>query len=230
MAACNNITLSNTVFLAVNAVLILLASSLSSIMLVNAAYNDVEVTRETWPEVTTGKMVLVKFFTPYCEHCEKFAPIWKQMETKYKNNEKIAIIEVNCDTRKGELLCDDHDIIGTPDVHWGDTAVTYPYRGETNFDSLVEFVETNMTKPICSVMSVDACPEEDRADMVAIDKMTTEYFEKLFAFGIDKPEDIVAQVMVKNAIKNPFKDDLDDFDPDVEADDDPLGMSVEPEL
>ena len=79
-------------------------------------------------------------------------------------------------------------------------------------------------------MSVDACPEEDRADMVAIDKMTTEYFEKLFAFGIDKPEDIVAQVMVKNAIKNPFKDDLDDFDPDVEADDDPLGMSVEPEL
>ena len=119
---------------------------------------------------------------------------------------------------------------GTPDVHWGDTTVMYPYRGETNFDSLVEFVETNMTKPICSVMSVDACPEEDRADMVAIDKMTTEYFEKLFAFGIDKPEDIVAQVMVKNAIKNPFKDDLDDFDPDEETDDDPLGMSVEPEL
>ena len=96
---------------------------------------------------------------------------------------------------------------------WGDSAFTQTYDGERDFESLSAFVEENLTKPYCSVMTIDACPENQQTDMAAIDELTKEYFAKLFAFNnnIEHPEDIAYQSMMKNGIRNPFIENLDDW-------------------
>lgn len=220
---------TSTTFLR-NAVLVattiaLASTSTTFVKNVNAAYDDPEITRDNWLEVTKGKIIFLKFFAPWCDHCKQIAPIWKKLEKKYKNHDKIAILEVDCMQKKGDLLCEDFGVEGFPELVWGDSAYTQKYKGKKDFESMSAFIEENLTKPYCSVMTIDACPENEQSDMAAIDELTKEYFAKLFAFknnnnkNIERPEDIANQSMMKNGIRNPFIENLDDWsDDDDDAD------------
>ena len=87
-------------------------------------------------------------------------------------------------------------------------------------------------------MTPEACPrEETRKQLIAIDKLTKEYFDKLIVLGrgIEKGEgedkyefewpDIANQAMLKNGIRNPWKTNYDNV-----VTDDDGGMMSHSEL
>lgn len=41
-----------------------------------------------------GKVILLEFMEPWCPHCQRMAPIMKDMYTKYQNNPNVVFISV----------------------------------------------------------------------------------------------------------------------------------------
>lgn len=192
---------------------------------------DVAVTRDSWSELTLGKKVLAKFHYPWCEHCNALKPIWKKLNKKYKDDDTIAILDINCDSKKGEYLCSDFAIDGVPEIHWGDSSVLIHFNEKYNMENIVKLIETNMTEPFCSVLSVEGCPEADRADVTAIAKLTTDYLEKVAAFGVEDPERFAKQTVLKYNIQNPFWDDVSGIQAnygDQQDDDDQMSAAEDP--
>lgn len=50
----------------------------------------------------SGRPHFVKFYAPWCPHCQNLAPIWEQMAKELKG--QIDVAEVNCDVHKGKSM------------------------------------------------------------------------------------------------------------------------------
>jgi thioredoxin domain-containing protein 5 len=80
----------------------------------------------------------IKFFAPWCGHCKKLAPIWKQLARHMKN--KLTIAEVNCDDNAS--LCKSQSIEGYPTLIFFDSnGVKSEYNGGRKLDQLKAFSE-----------------------------------------------------------------------------------------
>lgn len=80
----------------------------------------------------------VKFFAPWCGHCKKLAPTWKQLARHMQN--KVTIGEVNCDEHNA--LCKAHNIQGYPTLVWfGQESERHEYNGGRKLEQLRAFVE-----------------------------------------------------------------------------------------
>ncbi|KAJ7171825.1 protein disulfide isomerase [Mycena crocata] len=82
--------------------------------------------------------LFVKFYAPWCGHCKKLAPIWKQLAKIMQG--KVNIAEVNCEDH--EKFCKSQDVGGYP------TLVYYPpggakseYTSGRKLEQLKSFVE-----------------------------------------------------------------------------------------
>ena len=185
---------------------------------VYAAIEDPELHLHNWPEAAGGekKRILIKYFEPYCPYSIAFQEkVWSKLEKKYKDDPDIKLVEVNCGSKWGLQACIEHDTEHTPELHYGDVSHTEKYDGSGNYEDLVEFIETKLRKPMCTLVTPEGCPEEERKGMAEIEKLTLEYFEKLNAFSkankgeIENPQRFAAQAILKFGGKNPFKNDYD---------------------
>jgi len=83
----------------------------------------------------------VKFFAPWCGHCKKLAPTWKQLARHMQN--KLTVAEVNCDDYSS--LCQSQGIQGYPTLVWFGRGAEGPGRSEYNggrkLDQLKSFAE-----------------------------------------------------------------------------------------
>lgn len=80
----------------------------------------------------------IKFFAPWCGHCKKLAPVWKQLARHMKN--KITIAEVNCDDHAS--LCKSQSIEGYPTLIFFDSnGIKSEYNGGRKLDQLKAFTE-----------------------------------------------------------------------------------------
>jgi thioredoxin domain-containing protein 5 len=61
----------------------------------------------------------IKFYAPWCGHCKKLAPIWKQLAKIMQG--KVTIAEMDCDAH--EKFCKSQDVGGFP------TLMYYPPGG-----------------------------------------------------------------------------------------------------
>jgi protein disulfide-isomerase-like protein len=88
--------------------------------------------------------VFVKFFAPWCGHCKKLAPIWKDLARTMQH--KLNIAEINCDDHKA--LCSREGVSGFPMIYF------YPpgglekteYTGSRKFEAMKAWAE-RATKP-----------------------------------------------------------------------------------
>lgn len=133
----------------------------------------VEVTDADWERETSGKVVLVKFYTTDCSHCKTLQPHWEQLTTHWQSEgrfrDETKLVEVNCDKGAGAgRLCSEHGKAGFPTIKWGNPNdlddVTIARRG---FEELKQFTEENL-KPLCGVNKADACDEKQAAMLARI--------------------------------------------------------------
>jgi thiol-disulfide isomerase/thioredoxin len=63
---------------------------------------------ETQPEDTTTERkyggVLVKYYAPWCGHCKKMAPAFKQLARKYQHIEDVVIAKLDATNPENKSL------------------------------------------------------------------------------------------------------------------------------
>ncbi|PWN98996.1 thioredoxin-like protein [Tilletiopsis washingtonensis] len=93
------------------------------------------------PSLSHG-MWLVEFFSPYCPHCQQFAPIWQdvlEMQEHLATDSDFHMSRVNC-IEQGDL-CEAQKVLGYPALRlYADGQMVEQYSGKRTYDDVTAFV------------------------------------------------------------------------------------------
>lgn len=104
--------------------------------------NLVTMTQEPW---------FIKFYAPWCHHCQAMAPNWQQMAKEMKG--RLNVGEVNCDAES--RLCKDVRLKGYPTILFFKGGERVEYDGLRGFGDLLHYAEKALD--ICEgIKDVDA--------------------------------------------------------------------------
>lgn len=113
-------------------------------------------------------------------------PDWDSLMTEYEGNAKILVADVDC-TAAGKPLCDGNGVKGFPTIKHGDPANLVDYKGGRDLPALKKFVAE--LKPLCSPANMDLCDDEQKAEIVVVQAMSTEALDAAIAAADKKAKD-----------------------------------------
>lgn len=104
-----------------------------------AATGATELTEENFKEEIMKNDHFVKFFAPWCGHCQKLAPTWDTLATSV-SQETATIAKVDCTQHR--TLCNEFEVKGYPTLLWiKDGKSVEKYQGSRTLEDLKSFVE-----------------------------------------------------------------------------------------
>jgi protein disulfide-isomerase len=108
----------------------------------NAAGKSQDLTAESFQrQVTmTHDPWFIKFYAPWCPHCQHMAPNWEGMARKMEG--KVNIGEVNCDIEK--RLCRDVKVKGYPTILFFRGGERIEYDGLRGLGDLIHYAQKTM--------------------------------------------------------------------------------------
>lgn len=172
----------------------------ASIENIRSSEKAVALNSDNFDEVTKGKIIFIKFYSPSCPHCKSMAGAWNELANYYQEahedttnkNNNVLIGSIDCtDSPMGKELCGRFEIVGLPTLLYGDASFggiyLEEYSGDKSFDDLKSFAIENLV-PTCNPGNLDACPPESRQDMEKYIAMTYQQLQDEI-LGLEKKQD-----------------------------------------
>ncbi|KAL8657681.1 MAG: hypothetical protein Q9226_001673 [Calogaya cf. arnoldii] len=105
----------------------------------NPAGASIALSQESFQKLVTNTQDpwFVKFYAPWCHHCQALAPSWHQMAKELQG--KLNIGEVNCDVET--RLCKDVRVKGYPTIHFFRGGERVEYEGLRGLGDLVSYAK-----------------------------------------------------------------------------------------
>ncbi|ORZ33493.1 thioredoxin-like protein [Catenaria anguillulae PL171] len=133
-----------SMFLALLATVLLLGVSTADANKGTAKTSPVlELTSGNFTSAVAHGTSMVMFYSPWCPHCRRSGPAFRNFARKTKNLQKewdFKIFQLNCEAF--ESTCDTHQIEGYPTfLVFQNGNVLFEYDGELDSDSLTEFAK-----------------------------------------------------------------------------------------
>ncbi|XP_056632365.1 thioredoxin domain-containing protein 5 homolog [Diorhabda carinulata] len=99
----------------------------------------IELTEDTFNKhVETGKH-FIKFYAPWCGHCQKLAPTWEQLAKSLEFEKDITIGKVDCTQYRS--ICNNFEVKGYPTLLWIENGAKIDkYQGERSHHELKQYV------------------------------------------------------------------------------------------
>merc|ERR1719322_2103567 len=108
----------------------------------------------------------VKFYAPWCGHCKRLEPTWKELAKNFISNSRIAVARVDC--TKNKKACQEHFVRGYPTLLlFKKNEKLEDYSGSRDLKSLTNFINKNLNEE-----EVDDGDDDDDVDV--------EYIEGLY--------------------------------------------------
>lgn len=104
----------------------------------NAEGQVLPLDSDTFQTTLAKGPAFVKFFAPWCGHCKKLAPTWKQLARHMQD--KVTVAEVNCDDHSS--LCKAQGIQGYPTLVWYAAGDVPGGKSEYNGGRKLEILKT----------------------------------------------------------------------------------------
>ncbi|KAF2636916.1 thioredoxin-like protein [Massarina eburnea CBS 473.64] len=100
---------------------------------------SLSLTPETFQDMVTNtnEPWFIKFYAPWCHHCQAMAPNWLQMAREMKG--KLNIGEVNCEAEKH--LCKDAGVKGYPSLLFFRGGERIEYHGMRGLGDLIDYAK-----------------------------------------------------------------------------------------
>ena len=61
-------------------------------------------------EIKQPGYTFVKFFAPWCGHCQKLAPKWDLLATQYSVRKDVSIAKIDCTKEETKPICKDAEV------------------------------------------------------------------------------------------------------------------------
>lgn len=105
----------------------------------NPQGTSIPLTAESFQRLvtTTQDPWFIKFYAPWCSHCQALAPNWRQMSKDMQGILNIG--EVNCETES--RLCKDARVKGYPTIHFFRGGERVEYEGLRGLGDLVNYAK-----------------------------------------------------------------------------------------
>lgn len=108
------------------------------------------VVGKNFEEVVLSKEhdVMLEVYAPWCGHCKKLDPIYKEFAEKIASNTHVVIAKM--DGTANESPVEGFDWSGFPTIFWVKAGATTPerYNGARTLEGLMEFVKKNASKEV----------------------------------------------------------------------------------
>lgn len=87
-----------------------------------------ELTEDTFDKHVSTGYHFVKFYAPWCDHCQKLAPTWEELANSLRNDNYVSISKVDCTQHRN--VCGQFNIKGYPTLLWIEDGkkVKFKYR------------------------------------------------------------------------------------------------------
>jgi len=84
----------------------------------------------------------IKFYAPWCGHCQKLAPTWDELAKKFESEEKVKVAKLDC--TQAQSVCQENEVRGYPTLaYFRNGRKIETYKGARNIADLTDFVNTN---------------------------------------------------------------------------------------
>lgn len=88
-----------------------------------------------------NKDTFVKFYAPWCGHCQKLAPIWDDLAAEFENDDSVTVAKLDCTV--SSALCQEHGVKGYPTLaYFRNGKKAEDYRGARTLKELTDFVKS----------------------------------------------------------------------------------------
>ncbi|KAJ2863752.1 hypothetical protein FB639_005257, partial [Coemansia asiatica] len=122
----------------------------------------VALTRQNFAERTATGPWFIKFYAPWCGHCQHLAPIWIKLAEATKG--KVNIGEVNCD--EDNILCTKHNVQGYPSLKLLWEGETVEFKSSRDLDTMTGFIDNILAQPNTILSISDLHLEQKKNDVV----------------------------------------------------------------
>ncbi|PGH27044.1 protein disulfide-isomerase domain [Polytolypa hystricis UAMH7299] len=120
----------------------------------NPQGTSVPLTAESFQKLVTATRDpwFIKFYAPWCTHCQSLAPTWRQMAKEMKGSLNVG--EVNCETER--RLCKDAHVNSYPTMHFFRGGERVEYEGHRGLGDLINYAKKAVDVVGNGVQYVDA--------------------------------------------------------------------------
>ncbi|KAG0166551.1 hypothetical protein DFQ28_007134 [Apophysomyces sp. BC1034] len=163
---------------------------------------SVEMTRNSLHAIDADQPWFIKFYAPWCGHCQRLEPVWKDLAQTLKDN--VGVGEVNCETNRA--LCMEYNVSGLPSLKFMAHGSAFEYSGDRSFDHLLGYVQ-NMTRPPLRKVTYDSLQQltsesevslvhvygEDPASLDVLEQVAPQFMDRIPFLATNDPE-AIAQI------------------------------------
>lgn len=145
--------------------------------------NVVELTEENFAKHVSSGNHFVKFYAPWCSHCQRLAPTWEQLAKTLQNEETVSIAKIDCTVYRP--ICQDFEVKGYPTLLWiEDGKKIEKYSGSRGHDELQAYVKKMLGNDASQEAPATEKPAAVGQDKLQVLQLTGDNFEKSVADGI----------------------------------------------
>mmetsp|Transcript_1890 Transcript_1890/g.2901 ORF Transcript_1890/g.2901 Transcript_1890/m.2901 type:complete len:228 (+) Transcript_1890:48-731(+) len=170
--------------------------------------SSIQLTYDNYDEITNGKTVFIKFFSPSCGHCQEIAPVWERMAKQWVNHDQGLVGSIDC--TEETKFCDDMKLSGLPTLLYGEPnykgALLKEYTNDKTYEDLSEFANATLFQTACSPINLEACEDLERKHFETFLSLELGELSSI----IDEKENIV--VKAKREFQTAFDDMQSSYD------------------
>ncbi|EDX02494.1 thioredoxin domain-containing protein 5 homolog [Drosophila yakuba] len=107
----------------------------------------VDLTEDTFAKHVSSGNHFVKFFAPWCSHCQRLAPTWEDLAKELVKEPAVTISKIDCTQFRS--ICQDFEVKGYPTLLWiEDGKKIEKYSGARDLSTLKVYVEKMVGVPL----------------------------------------------------------------------------------
>ncbi|XP_062510842.1 thioredoxin domain-containing protein 5-like [Corticium candelabrum] len=140
-----------------------------------------KLTAETFKASVSRRYYFIKFYAPWCGHCQRLAPTWNKLAAHFQDDGVVNIGKVDCTIDKD--LCAENNVGGYPTLFlYQDGKVIQRYTGGRSLEELITFVNDN--RPADEEPETDSTDEEPPSPLPPVVDLTSETFTTTMQDGL----------------------------------------------
>jgi len=125
----------------------------------------------------------IKFYAPWCGHCQKLAPAWEELAKAFEKDEVVKIAKVDC--TQHQSVCQEQEVKGYPTLHYfRDGRKLETYKGARTLAELKDFVNTNKGEAGKAATDDGKVPDRTEEVLPKVVKLTKDNFEETIKSGL----------------------------------------------